>query len=112
MRCPVLALTVGEWTGASAAFPSSRFPTRLSFLGSLVNSGPLVRAPHVPRLVVNALVGLFFGVTLYYVALVYTASCAVVFMARTLANLVPENDASGRAGEHRNHLLAGYVAPS
>ena len=57
----------------------------------------------------NALVGLFFGSAGYYCALAYTASCAVVFMARTLSNLVPEQAAHGGKSEHRNHLLAGCV---
>ncbi len=59
------------------------------------------------RLVINAVVGLFFGSAAYYCALLYTASCAVVFMARTLSNLVPEQAQHGGRSEHRNHLLAG-----
>ena len=59
-------------------------------------------------LVVNAVIGLFFGPTAYYLALLYTASCAVVFMARTLSNIMGgEQAAMGARSEHRNHLLWG-----
>jgi hypothetical protein len=58
------------------------------------------------RLVVNAMAGLFLGVWGYRLSLLYTASCAVVFMARTLGSLTRES-ISGR--EQRNHLLMGCV---
>lgn len=60
-------------------------------------------------LVINTFVGLFFGSALYYVALLYTGTVAVMFMANTLRSAIPEHSHIP-ANAKRNYLLIGYVS--
>lgn len=54
---------------------------------------------------INTIVGLLLGSTAYYLVLLYTGLVAVMFMANTLQNAIPEH--STFAASKRNYLLIG-----